>query len=276
MHVQLTDELAPFSAAVEGFLGRDPVRNNVALTVLEMLRVGGGYSDGRPWFGWATHAGEVVGAALRTPPHLTLLCAMPPDVAAAFGEACRDREMPGAVGPAECVSAFAAGAGRAHRVNLHEVQHVLHELVAPPAVAGEPRPWQPADADCYVRWMDAFHREAGLTSRPSDALRALDQRLRAGGAMTLWSVAGEPVALAGRSVGVHGIARLGPVWTVPEHRRHGYAAAVTAAVCADALLSGASACTLYADAANPTSNGVYERLGFAPVGAVVEAVFDAA
>jgi predicted GNAT family acetyltransferase len=85
-------------------------------------------------------------------------------------------------------------------------------------------------------------------------------------------VGDEPVALASRTPVLHGVVRIGPVWTHPGHRGRGYAAAVTAHVCAEAFGAGAKACTLYADADNPTSNGVYLRLGFEPVGSVVEAV----
>jgi predicted GNAT family acetyltransferase len=54
------------------------------------------------------------------------------------------------------------------------------------------------------------------------------------------------------------------VSTPPEHRRHGYAAALTAAVARRLLDRGRV--VLFADLANPTSTGVYLRIGFRPVG----------
>jgi len=59
--------------------------------------------------------------------------------------------------------------------------------------------------------------------------------------------------------------RLGPVYTPPEHRRHGYASALTAAACRRALDSGARHLVLFTDLANPTSNEIYQRVGFRPV-----------
>lgn len=59
--------------------------------------------------------------------------------------------------------------------------------------------------------------------------------------------------------------RVGPVWTPPEHRRHGYAAAAVGAVRARLLAAGATAVVLFADTADATSTGVYTRLGFRPV-----------
>jgi predicted GNAT family acetyltransferase len=73
-----------------------------------------------------------------------------------------------------------------------------------------------------------------------------------------------PVATPGGVVG-----RIGPVFTPERFRRRGYAAAVTAAV-ARRLQARCSVVMLFADAANPTSNGVYRRLGFHPAGEVVD------
>jgi predicted GNAT family acetyltransferase len=55
------------------------------------------------------------------------------------------------------------------------------------------------------------------------------------------------------------------VYTPPEHRQRGYAAGVTAACSQHALDCGAEHVVLFTDLANPTSNGVYRRLGYQPV-----------
>jgi predicted GNAT family acetyltransferase len=62
-----------------------------------------------------------------------------------------------------------------------------------------------------------------------------------------------------------GVARVGPVFTPPEHRRHGYGAAVTAACTRDALERDADDVVLFTDLDNPTSNAIYQRLGYLPV-----------
>ena len=88
-----------------------------------------------------------------------------------------------------------------------------------------------------------------------------------GRTLLLWDDAGGvPVSLAGVTRPAAGVSRIGPVYTPPEHRRHGYAAALTAAGAARGFASGATRVALYADAANATSNRVYRRLGFRPIG----------
>jgi predicted GNAT family acetyltransferase len=59
--------------------------------------------------------------------------------------------------------------------------------------------------------------------------------------------------------------RVGPVYTPPELRGHGYAGAATAAVSQAALDDGIREVVLYTDLANPTSNALYQRLGYRPV-----------
>jgi predicted GNAT family acetyltransferase len=59
--------------------------------------------------------------------------------------------------------------------------------------------------------------------------------------------------------------RVGPVYTPPELRGRGYAGAATAAASQAALDVGVREVVLYTDLANPTSNALYQRLGYRPV-----------
>jgi predicted GNAT family acetyltransferase len=58
------------------------------------------------------------------------------------------------------------------------------------------------------------------------------------------------------------MARDGPVYTPPDQRGRGFGAAVTAAVSQGALEAGAEEVLLFTDLANPTSNRIYQRLGY--------------
>ena len=61
---------------------------------------------------------------------------------------------------------------------------------------------------------------------------------------------------------VAGVSRVAGVYTPPAWRGRGYAGAVTAAATRAAYAAGARHVCLFTDAANPTANGVYERLGY--------------
>ncbi len=57
-------------------------------------------------------------------------------------------------------------------------------------------------------------------------------------------------------------ARIGPVYTPPSRRGHGFATALVAHASAHALAHGVDRCWLHTDLANPTSNAIYQRIGY--------------
>ena len=75
---------------------------------------------------------------------------------------------------------------------------------------------------------------------------------------------GERVHLTGVNPPSYGVARVGPVYTPKAHRGRGYASAAVAGVSQAILDGGARAC-LFTDQANPTSNKIYEALGYRAV-----------
>jgi predicted GNAT family acetyltransferase len=81
------------------------------------------------------------------------------------------------------------------------------------------------------------------------------------------------VAQASAKPVLAGASRIGPVYTAPEHRRHGYAAAVTAAASRWALDQGAGRVLLFTDLADPTTNRLYPRIGYRPVHDAAELLF---
>jgi len=62
---------------------------------------------------------------------------------------------------------------------------------------------------------------------------------------------------------------------LPGQRGRGYGAAVTAAVSQAALGAGAAYLVLFTDLANPTSNALYQRLGYEPIEDRVVLAFEA-
>jgi predicted GNAT family acetyltransferase len=90
----------------------------------------------------------------------------------------------------------------------------------------------------------------------------------------MWEVDGEPVSMAGYHLPIFGVCRVGPVYTPPEHRRHGYAGALTSHVSARILAQDNQAC-LYTDLSNPTSNKIYHQAGYRQVADFVDVEFTA-
>jgi GNAT superfamily N-acetyltransferase len=270
----LTHDIGEFTEAAGGYLRADPVRNTVPLTVLESLLASGlaAYGDTPPVFGWHEPAGgpapggPVDGAVLQTPPHPLLVGGFPAGSAADLIRALGDRRPGGAnltdSDTAEFTAAWRSVTGGSTEVRQQMRLFRLAGLEPPdPHPAGVARAPGPDDVDLLVRWTDAFGAETG-TGAGSGA-RQVRQLLSYGG-LTIWEDDG-PAALATLTRQVSGVCRVGTVYTPRERRRRGYGGAVTAAVSQQALDAGAAEVVLYTDLANPTSNALYQRLGYRPV-----------
>jgi predicted GNAT family acetyltransferase len=138
------------------------------------------------------------------------------------------------------------------------------DLAPPAGVPGELRAAATADRDQLIAWTAAFGAEAVPDQRPWDAAPMIDVRLRRPGALWIWYDGGRAVSMLWISPPVGGVVRLSGVYTPPELRGRGYASACVAAV-SGRVLAGGHACVLYTDLANPTSNKIYQAIGYRPV-----------
>jgi predicted GNAT family acetyltransferase len=80
--------------------------------------------------------------------------------------------------------------------------------------------------------------------------------------------------MAGITAPAAGVARVVLAYTPRELRAHGYASACVAALTARQLAEPGRTCMLYTDLANPTSNGIYQAIGYRRIGEAVHIVFD--
>ncbi len=131
---------------------------------------------------------------------------------------------------------------------------------------GEMRLAADADWSLLIDWSLAFAADCGLPGTREEIERSVDFVLRRQ-SRYLWTDAGEPVSMAGTAGATpHGI-RIGSVYTPPHHRGRGCATALVATLTQSMFAAGRRFCFLYTDAANPTSNAIYERIGYRYVGA---------
>lgn len=268
----LTADVERYLRAAGDYLQARAAENTVLLTVAENVRVhgAGAYGGGPALFGWWSGPdGTTGGAFMHTPPYPVGLSRVAAGAAAALAGTLADAgRSPGGVnGSPETARAFAAAwqARTGCEVTVHRRmrQYRLAGLTPPdPPPPGAPRTAVDADRDLLVRWLTAF--AVDVNDPPGDPARLVGERLSHGG-LTLWED-GQPVSLAGRTPQVAGQVRVGPVFTPAELRGRGFAGAVTAAVSQAALATGAEEVLLYTDLDNPTSNALYQRLGYRPTG----------
>jgi predicted GNAT family acetyltransferase len=277
MRVRRCDDATEFLARTAEYRAKNAELTNVIGSVATSVARGGEYEQ---CFWWVVEEdGSVVGCAMRTAPWRLAVPDLAPAAAYALGVevAVHDPDVPGVNGPRDAVEAVYAGM----RVDPGDVRvsHHIHLLVLdehrPPVdVAGAARRVDESDGDLVLDWWLRFEEDAKL-SHPEDDHGWRERvllRVRQGGVL-LWEVHGEPVSLAGHAplVGDSSgtVGRIGPVYTPPAHRRRGYGSAVTSAM-VDLLRPQTTTVMLFTDAANPTSNAIYEALGFRRVTTLVE------
>lgn len=252
----------------------DEARHNLILALAATLR---DRPEAYPDFGlWLVEdAGRPIGAALRTRPH-NLVLAQGPSEAIELLARSIDEELPGVVGALPEVDCFVAALGRHADVRFRQGIYAVDEVIPARPTSGRPREATAADRELLLGWWHDFSVEALHESEPDlERLeRTVDDRLadaRAG--IALWEDEGRPVAAVGYGGPTPTGIRIGPVYTPPELRGHGYASALTAHVSAEQLASGRSFCFLYTDLANPTSNRIYAAIGYRRVCDSVEYAF---
>lgn len=274
MRVERAVDAAEFLARSSSLRAREPVLTNVMGTVAQMV-VAGREFEQQWWWLVLDEAGLPVGCAMRTAPWNLVLGPMPSAAAEALATAVPDAdpELPGVSGPAAVAAAFAAAipGGRSLDVTMRDVVLVLDELVDPVGVPGAMRVAEPSELDLLIAWHEQFAVDAKV---PFHDLEGSVRTRLAARSLLWWTVDDEPVSMAGHTQPVEvpggAVGRIGPVFTPSEHRGRGYASALTAGV-VRLLQPSCSVVMLFADAENPTSNGVYERIGFRRVDEIVEA-----
>ncbi|MFD8724202.1 GNAT family N-acetyltransferase [Streptomyces sp. NPDC059629] len=271
---QFTSDVNEFLARAGDFLRSRPDLHTVHLTVTEQLRRRGprAYGDAPPLLGHLVREDGSVGAALlHTPPFSLRTTRLTADQTETLVTGLLDLGHPvtgfaSETATAEVfVAAWERRTGMSARLGERQRLYRLDELTDPsPMPEGRARIAGEADRELLIRWYGGFVEDAGVHDGRGGGDWA-DFRLSYGG-VTLWETPdGTPVSMAGVTPTVGGQARIGPVYTPPELRGRGYAGAVTAQVSRVALAEGVGELLLFTDLANPTSNALYQRLGYREV-----------
>ncbi|GAA1174471.1 GNAT superfamily N-acetyltransferase [Kitasatospora gansuensis] len=265
----LSSSLDDFRTQAGDFLAAHPAENTVLLTLVHNLTEGGPHVFGPddPQYGWWRPGPDapVVGAFVRTPPYPLRLGLMPERAATELALALAGTELTAVDGGVAPAQAFAAAWQQDGTVKSNERLYRLGKLVDPsPLPAGTVRLATANDVELLVEWFGAFVAEAELAI-PGENHRPTVERRTADGRLHIWEHQGTPVSFAGVSPVIAGMSRIGPVYTPPEHRGRGYASGVVAAGSAHALAAGAAEVLLFTDLANPTSNSIYQKLGYEAV-----------
>ncbi len=193
-----------------------------------------------------------------------------------LAEQLKDSRLPGISSTPEHAKLFLeqycprSGARAGNRMRL--MAYACPVVNTPTGVSGEWRQAQESHAETVADFlcgfnMDCFHAE---TNR-EDALAGANGMISSGH-LLVWETNGKTVCMGGAFRRFPRQAKLGPVYTPPEERNKGYAAALVAAISQQVLGEGLTP-ILYADADYPASNKAYQNVGYLAAGLVEEIGF---
>ena len=274
MRVTRHGDAQAFLSQAGEFLGAREAEHNLILGLCSRLERDPLMYGEPPYFAVAEDEGRVVGVTMRTPPHNLIVSELEEDAAVgAFVEDVREvfDTLPGVVGPkartAQFANAWRVATGATPKLEIAQRIFAADHIDDARPTAGAMRDYEPADRELAIRWMDEFVAEAmpENAAHPESSAEFVDGRdedPEAG--LVVWEVE-RPVSMAGFGGRTPNGIRVGPVYTPPDLRGRGYASALTAALTQRLLDSGRRFCFLYTDLANPTSNSIYQRIGYRAV-----------
>ena len=270
MDVRVTSDPKDFERTVFPFLQQDPVLHTIIMSNVHERAAGTALAEPGPSYFVSVHDPDVVGVAMRTPGRGVYVGALAEQLAEPIADAFADvlPELPGVAGDRPAARRFAdrwCELRGGHAIESRGTRlHKLITLTPLEADAGSARPMNRDEIGLVSTWGNEGFAEELRTGYEEWAERQYRDRT-----MWIWEVNGEPVSMVGYHLPLFGVCRVGPVYTPPEHRRHGYAGALTSHVSARILAQGNQAC-LYTELANPTSNKIYHQAGYRPVADFVD------
>ncbi|MDZ4718099.1 MAG: GNAT family N-acetyltransferase [Roseiflexaceae bacterium] len=289
MHIQRWPHAAAFLERAGSFLEQREAAHNILLGLSAELVVNPQlFGREPPYFATAEIDGTVVLAMLRTPPHPLSISYAAPNVDDSVFDALVDDlatdaiNLNGVSGPSEATGRFAARwCSRTNQTSRVKVALRIYQLTrvdAPSGIPGALRQANEGDRALLATWFGGFQEDAFGEPFDDERANASVQRwlTTPGRSLYLWEIDQQPVSMAGTGGPTpHGI-RVSAVFTPRELRGRGYASACVAAASQAQLDQGRSFCSLFTDLANPTSNKIYQQIGYRPVCDAEEVAFESA
>jgi predicted GNAT family acetyltransferase len=269
---------AEFLAEAGDWLEHREAENNLILGIAAFFASYSGQVKVDPYFLTAQDNGMIVAAALMTPPHRLLITRMPNPAVAVLADflLAEGASVPGVLGARECARVFTENwigrTGSSSSLKMSQRIYGCESVIVPISSRGYLRTATRDDESLLVEWAGEFCREAKIADETAYTQAQIPTTI-ARERLYVWDD-GEPVSMADlRRETAHGIA-VSLVYTPPRWRNRGYASSCVASLTKRMLDDGKRFCCLFTDLANPTSNSVYQRIGYGEICDVDDWIFE--
>lgn len=176
--------------------------------------------------------------------------------------------IPGIIGPSELVihlgTVLKNDFGWEYKMGFRHLVYVLKEVKYNPQREGQLIKADRDRIEHIAQWMHWFSKEALNEDDQKGALEAARKKIGKGEVYLWLDPEAVTMTCASRPT-INGIT-INYVYTPLEHRNKGYGTKLVAELSTMLLAKGYTFCTLFADIENPTSNSIYKKIGYEPVG----------
>ena len=170
--------------------------------------------------------------------------------------------------------AFAAARGVNYAVYMKQRIYELSRVNPQIPLIGSLRPAQEKDISFIPFWIEGFNSECfGRVQTVLLDTERFDYEIMTR-KLYILEDNGTPVSMAKITREIQTVCGVGFVYTPPYLRSKGYATSCVARISSIALECGFTKCVLYTDLANPVSNSIYQKIGYAPVCDSLEIKFE--
>lgn len=149
---------------------------------------------------------------------------------------------------------------------MHMGVYELREVIMPSKINGQMRFASNADSEILRKWSYNFAVDCKVEIPSETELDEIVKKCTLEKSRVFYTVNEQIVSMVNSSGKTPNGIRLNYVYTPPEYRKCGYASELVALYSQHLLHSGNKFCFLFTDMGNPTSNKIYQNLGYQKVG----------
>ncbi|SFA97378.1 hypothetical protein SAMN04488072_104248 [Lentibacillus halodurans] len=277
MYMRFETSIHDYQQLVEPMLLKKEACNNLMLGILNRLQHDDFEKEKGYYLGVAEVYDTAVYAFMQTPPNNWILADVDTIDADTLQQVARfiyksGVDISGVIGPPDKAKVFInelASLGDMETiVHMEQFIYQLNRVNPIPVTAGYLTEAARNDHQLVKNWLIQFGMEANeqISAEHADLLAQsfVDKR-----SIYLWKVDNKPVSMVNQSRRTKNGTTINAVFTPDEYKRNGYATAAVARLSEKLLQDGNKFCSLYTDAANPSSNSIYKKIGYDKVGSSI-------
>lgn len=280
MYLSQDSSAADFLRLAEPFLVQAEAENNLLLGISLLMKPQPAKQQAAHFYRISEHE-QIACAALLTHSKALLLSSASEQAVFTLAQTlhAKKTQLHLVKGPSHTVESFTQHwmklSGQRLRAHMDENLLRLDQVNLPPAVAGWMRLAEPKDLDVVSVWFAAFSRDlqASEVMSLAEARQTVAQSIAADW-IYLWETSAGPVAMAQIGFETPNSIEVHAGYTPPEFRKKGYSSMIVAELSQLMLQRGKKFCVSHTDINNPTSNKIYQGLGYKIIGATKAVFFE--